>query len=151
MYWFLYYDGLHGLLGTYQCHGVCWSCKWCCENPKIWCYLGCQIYTWCFPYLQWTFWSNILCGFCIQGCYTRWWVCRRMERHGYATELTIYFSTDLKLGSGQFYHHGCILGDTLILSVDVIAGWVVAMRNAQSENLMDGDLLWSILNGHVNQ
>ena len=23
MYWFLYYDGLYGLLGTYQCHGVC--------------------------------------------------------------------------------------------------------------------------------
>ena len=34
-----------------------------------------------------------------------------LERCSYAAELTICFSTDLKLGSGEFYCHGCILGD----------------------------------------
>ena len=30
----------------------------------------------------------------------------------YTTKLTICFSADLKLGSGKFYCHGCILGNT---------------------------------------
>ena len=130
----------------YQCYGVCWGCEWCCENPNIWCYLGWQIYSWCFLYLQWAFQSNICCALCIQSCYTRWWIYQRLEGCGYAAKLTVCFSADSKLGTGKFYHHGCILGDALVLSFGVILGWIVAMWDAQSENLMDGDLSWSILN-----
>ena len=31
---------------------------------------------------------------------------------GYTTELTICFLADSKLGSGKFYHHGCIFDDS---------------------------------------
>ena len=36
---------------------------------------------------------------------------KRLKRCGYATELTICFSADSKVGGGKFYCHGCILGD----------------------------------------